>query len=87
MILVETYLSNTPNQVLFQDPFAHFLNTFEEGIEIVRNSVSPNAKKKFSTAAKEQVRWEWSFCLSSMLKEMSKDQSWNHLIDWIYWKR
>ena len=84
--LVETYLSNTPNQVLFQDPFAQFLKTFEEGIDIFRSSVSPNAEKNFSTAAKKQGKWEWP-CLSSMLKEMRKDKSWKHLLDWIYWKR
>ena len=51
--LVETYLLNNPNQVLFEDPFAHFLKTFEEEIEIVRSSVSLNVTIFFSIAPKE----------------------------------
>ena len=49
--LVETYLPNIRNQALFQDPYAHFLKTFEEGINFVRSSVLPKVRRFFSTAA------------------------------------
>ena len=86
MILVETHIQNNLNQALFQDPYVKFLNIFEEGIKVIRSSVLPKARRLFSTAAKKQKEWEWP-CLSSLPKEMKKDQSWNHLLDWLYWKR
>ena len=39
VILVETYLSNTHNQVLFQDPYAYFLQTFREGSKSIKSSL------------------------------------------------
>ena len=86
MILVETRLPNTLNQALFQDPYAHFLKIFEEEIKVIRSSILPKARGLFSIAAKKQKEWEWP-CLSNLPKEMKKDQSWNHLLDWLYWKR
>ena len=85
VILVETYVPIIHNQVPFQDPYDDFLKTFEEGMKIFSNSMFPEARK-YLTTAKTQKEWEWP-CLTSMLKEMSKDQSWNHLLDWLYWKR
>lgn len=86
VILVETYLPKIHNQALFQDPYAHLLKEFKEGIKVLRSSVLPKLRRLFSIDAKKQKEWEWP-CVSYMLKVMSKDQSWNHLIDWMYWKR
>ena len=86
MILVEPCLPNTLHQALFQDPYAHFLEAFKEGIKVIRSSALPKERRLFSVAAEKQKEWEWPH-LSSLPKEMKKDQSWNHLLDWLYWKR
>ena len=86
VILVETYLPKIHNQVLFQDPYARFLKFFEEGIKVASSKVLSEERRFFSTAAKKQNEGEWPY-LSSLPKEMRKDQSWNHLLDWLYWKR
>ena len=83
---METHIPNTPNQALFQDPYVDFLKTSEEGIKVANNSISTSATKFFRTAVEKQSKWECP-CLSYILKEMSKEQSWNHMIDWMYWKR
>ena len=85
-ILVEACLPNIHSQVSFHDPYAPFLHTFEEGSKFLLSSMLQTARKICVAAVVEQKEWEQP-CLSSMLKELSKkDQSWDHLMDWLHWK-
>ena len=85
-ILVEAYLPDIHSQVLFHDPYAHFLQTFGEGSRVFLSSMLQTERKSFKATIIEQKECEFP-CLSSLLKELSKkDQSWDHLKDWLHWK-
>ena len=85
-ILVEASLPDICSQVSFHDPYAHFLHILEEGSRVFLSSMLQIERKFFKAAVMEQEEWELP-CLSSMLKELSKrDQSWDHLMDWLHWK-
>lgn len=87
MILDTTGYSNPQSQALFQDPFVVFLETFEKELKYARNSLLQDLNKILGTTIKKQVRCEWPFYFFSTLKELNKYHSWNHLLDWLYWKR
>ena len=85
-VLVEACLLDIHNQVSFHDPYVHFLETFEEGSRVFLSSMLQTERKFFKAVIMEQKEWEMP-CLSSLLKELSKkDQSWDHLMDWLHWK-
>ena len=86
-VMDQDYFPNSHIQVLFQDPFADLLETFEEGVKCVKSNLMQVLKRSLGTIVQKQVRWEWPFYLSSTLKELNQDPSWNHLLDWLYWKR
>ena len=85
-ILVEAHLPDIHNQVSFHDPYVHFLHTFEEGSKVFLSSMLQTESKIFKAVVIGQKEWELP-CLSSLLKTLSKkDQSWDHLMDWLHWK-
>ena len=70
-IMVEAFLPNIHNQVSYHDPYAHFLQKFEEGSMVFFSSMMQIARKFFEVAIVEQEEWELP-CLFSLLKELSK---------------
>ena len=85
-ILVEASLPDIHSQVSVHDPYAHFLHIFEEGSKVLLSNMLQAETKLFKAAVVEKKEWELP-CLSSLLKELSKrDQSWDHLMDWLHWK-
>ena len=53
--LVESYLSNTHNQLLFQYPYAHFLQTFREGSKVIKSILLQTTRNILKAAAKKQI--------------------------------
>ena len=84
--LDEVCYLNPQGQVLFQDPFASFLESSKEGICYARNGLWQILRKIFSTVVQRKVRWEWPFCFLSLLKKVNKNQSCSHLLDWLHWR-
>ena len=70
--LDEAHGLNPHSQVLFRDPFASFLETFEKGVKYARSSLLQGLKKILGITIKKQVRLEWPFYFFSTLKEMNK---------------
>ena len=70
-ILVEACLPNIHSQVSFHDPYAHFLQTFEEGSKVFLSSMLQTEIKNFEAVVIEQKEWELPY-LSSLLKELSR---------------
>ena len=85
-IMVEAGLPDIHSQVSFRDPYERFLQTIEEGSKVWISSMLQTERNFFKAAVIKQKERELP-CLSSMLKELSKkDQSWDHLKDWLHWK-
>ena len=87
VVLDQAYLENPLSQVLFQDPFADLLEALEEGVKHVKSSLMQNFKNILGTTIRKQVRWKWHFYFFGTLKELKQNPSWNHLLDWLCWKR
>ena len=86
-ILDQAYLQNPLSQVLFQDPFADLLEIVEEGFKDDGSSLMKSLKNILDTTIQTQVKWNWAFDFFTTLKELKQNHSWNHLLDWLYWKR
>ena len=87
IVLDEAHYLNPQGQVLFQDPFAGFLESYKEGVCYARNGLLHSLRKILSTFVQRKVKSEWPFYFFSILKKVNKNQSCSHLLDWLHWRR
>ena len=86
-VLDQAYFPNPHIQVLFQDPFADLLETSKRGVCHAKRSLIQNFKNILGSTVQTLVRWECPFDFFTTLKELKQNHSWNHLLEWLYWKR
>ena len=77
-ILVEACLPNIHDQVSFHDPYAHFLQTFEEGSRVFSNNMLPAERRFFEAAILEQ---EEEIPLNFKIQEESDQAFKSHIED------
>ena len=87
VVLNEAYVSNPLDQVLFQDPFVVFLEKSKGVVCSTQNSLLQRLKKILGTTVRKQAKWKWPFHFFSTVKKLKLNPSWNHLLDWLCWKR
>ena len=85
--LDEAVYLNPQDQVLFQDPFVGFLESSKEVVFYAMNDLLQNSRKILKTYVQRKLQGEWLFFFFYLLKNVSKNQSCSHLLDWLHWRK